>query len=72
MDNLTNCGHVLPPFSNFSPTKKCFLVKELHNKFLAKEEVMFDGKILSEDDKEKITNVLAAIFMDAKKKNRRS
>lgn len=40
--------------------------------FLAKEEVMFDGKILSEDDKEKITNVLAAIFMDAKKKNRRS
>ncbi|MED4353631.1 helix-turn-helix transcriptional regulator [Schinkia azotoformans] len=40
--------------------------------FLTKEEVMFDGKILSEDDKEKITNVLAAIFMDAKKKNRRS
>lgn len=40
--------------------------------FLTKEEVMFEGKILSEEDKDKINNVLAAIFMDAKKKNRRS
>ncbi len=39
--------------------------------FLDKEEVMFDGVPLSEDDKEKIKNVLTAVFMDAKKQNRR-
>lgn len=39
--------------------------------FLDREEVMFDGVPLTEEDKEKIKNVLAAIFMDAKKRNKR-
>lgn len=39
--------------------------------FLDREEVMFDGVPLTEEDKEKVKNVLAAIFMDAKKRNKR-
>lgn len=39
--------------------------------FLDKEEVMFKGVPLTTEDKEKVKNVLAAIFMDATKKNKR-
>ncbi|WP_051331021.1 helix-turn-helix domain-containing protein [Aneurinibacillus terranovensis] len=39
--------------------------------FLDQEEVMFQGIPLSEEDKEKVKNVLAAVFMDAKKRNKR-
>lgn len=40
--------------------------------FLESEEVMLNGRILSEEDKETIQNVLAAVFMDAKKRNKRN
>lgn len=39
--------------------------------FLAKEEVMLYGEVLDDDDKEKLNNILAAVFLDAKKKNKR-
>lgn len=39
--------------------------------FLKKEEVMLFGDILDDEDKEKLNNVLAAVFLDAKKRNKR-
>lgn len=39
--------------------------------FLAKEEVMLYGEVLDDEDKEKLNNILAAVFLDAKKKNKR-
>ncbi|WCK53881.1 helix-turn-helix transcriptional regulator [Aneurinibacillus sp. Ricciae_BoGa-3] len=39
--------------------------------FLDREEVMFQGVPLTDEDKEKVKNVLAAVFMDAKKRNKR-
>lgn len=39
--------------------------------FLAKEEVMLYGEILDDEDKEKLNNIMAAVFLDAKKKNKR-
>ena len=39
--------------------------------FLINEEVMLYGELLDEDDKEKLNNILAAVFLDAKKKNKR-
>ena len=32
---------------------------------------MLYGELLDEDDKEKLNNILAAVFLDAKKKNKR-
>lgn len=40
-------------------------------KFLEKEEIMLYGEILDEEDKEKLNNILAAVFLDAKKRNKR-
>lgn len=39
--------------------------------FLEREEVMLDGQILNDEDKEMIQNVLSAVFMEAKKRNKR-
>lgn len=39
--------------------------------FLAKEEVMLYGEVLDDEDKEKLNNILAAVFLDARKKNKR-
>lgn len=39
--------------------------------FLAKEEVMLYGEVLDDEDKEKLNSILAAVFLDAKKKNKR-
>ncbi|MFC5587595.1 helix-turn-helix domain-containing protein [Sporosarcina soli] len=39
--------------------------------FLAKEEVMLYGEVLDDEDKEKLNSILAAVFFDAKKKNKR-
>lgn len=39
--------------------------------FLEREEVMLHGRILTDEDKEVVKNVLAAVFMDAKKRNKR-
>lgn len=40
-------------------------------KFLDESEVMFEGKPLTEDDKERIKDILAAVFLDAKQRNKR-
>lgn len=40
--------------------------------FLEQNEVMLMGKILTEKDKEKLQNVMLAIFFDAKEMNKRS
>jgi transcriptional regulator with XRE-family HTH domain len=44
--------------------------KEL-KEFLEKQSVMYDGIPLTDEDKEKINMVLQALFLDAKKRNKR-
>nr|WP_308806357.1 helix-turn-helix transcriptional regulator [Anoxybacillus caldiproteolyticus] len=44
--------------------------KEL-KEFLEKQSVMYDGIPLTDEDKEKIDMVLQALFLDAKKRNKR-